>query len=73
MSFHLFQSSTRKNVWAATNDVNRQKLPSPHQWTYRKTVTESRIGFDAAAAEADIRRQGFHLFTVTLQFTEIIA
>jgi hypothetical protein len=67
MQYHLFQ---RKSQWAATDDISGQKLPSPHQWTYRKTVTESRIGFDAAAAEADIRRQGFHLFIVSLHLTE---
>jgi hypothetical protein len=70
MTFHLFQSSTRKNQWAATDDRSGQKLPCPDHWTYRKTVMESRIGFDAYAAAAAIRTHGYYLFVVSIEFTE---
>lgn len=68
MNFYLFQSSTPKSQWAATDDRTGQKLPVSNQWTYGKTVTENRIGFDATEAAADIRKQGFHLFRVEVKF-----
>jgi hypothetical protein len=67
---NLFQSSTRKNLWAATDDRSGQNLPSPNQWSYRKTVSENRIGFDARRANAAIQMQGYYLFTVSIEFTE---
>jgi hypothetical protein len=70
MTFHLFQSSTHKSQWAATDGLSGQKLPSPHQWTYRKIVTENRIGLDAKAALAAIQAQGYYLFTVSIKFSE---
>jgi hypothetical protein len=70
MTFHLFQSSTRKSQWAATDALSGQKLPGPHQWTYRKTVAENRIGFDAKEAQAAIQTQGYYLFSVSIEFTE---
>jgi len=68
--FHLFRSKTHSSQWAATHDRCGQKLPSPNQWIYRKTVSESRIGFDAAAAAAAIKTQRYFLFIVSIEFTE---
>ena len=68
--FHLFSSKKQSSLWAATDDRSGQKLPSPNQWVYRKTVTGSRIGFDAKAAAAAIQTQGYYLFTVSIKFTE---
>lgn len=70
--FHLFSSKKQSSQWAATDDRSGQKLPSPDEWTYHKTVTESRIGFDAAAAAAAVAEQGYCLFSVGVLITEMV-
>lgn len=68
--FHLFSNKTHSSQWAATHDPSGQKLPSPNQWTYRKPVSESRIGFDSAEAAAAIARHGYYLFIIGILVTE---
>lgn len=70
--FHLFSSKTHGSQWAATDDRSGQKLPSPNQWIYRKTVSESRIGFNAAAAAAAIAKQGYYQFAVGVLVTRTV-
>jgi hypothetical protein len=68
--FHLFSNQTHSSHWAATHDLSGQRLPSPNQWTYHKTVSENRIGFDSAKAAAAIARQGYYLFTTGILVKE---
>jgi hypothetical protein len=74
MTFYIFQCTKRGDLYGATDQATGAKLPpqacAGGVWEFIRQLEGSAIGFDALAASADIKKQGYHLFTAGVIFTE---
>jgi hypothetical protein len=74
MTFYIFQCSKKGDLYGATDEATGAKLPpqacAGGTWQFIRQLQGSAIGFDAEAASADIKKQGYHLFTSGVTFTE---
>ncbi len=76
MTFYIFKCSKDGSLFGATDEPTGAKLPPNAcpggKWKPVKSLKGSAIGFDAKAAEKDIKKQGYHLFRAEIKITATV-